>query len=108
MLSYPECPYSEKRNHPGFVDISPTLVIDTSMEMSSRVLATAWKHQNLKKISKKCSKLNFDLCRRAEIIQVGRNMHLYDVIGDASTYLRGSTSSSFHVISQLATPSQCI
>ena len=36
---YPECPYPEKRNRPGFVDISPTaLVIDTSMERSSRVL----------------------------------------------------------------------
>ena len=29
------CPYPEKRNHPGFVHISPTLVIDTSMERSS-------------------------------------------------------------------------
>ena len=27
---YPECPYPEERNPPGFVDISPTLVIDTS------------------------------------------------------------------------------
>ena len=25
------CPYPEKRNRPGFVYISPTLVIDTSM-----------------------------------------------------------------------------
>ena len=32
------CPYPEKRNRPGFVNISPTLVIDTSMERSSRVL----------------------------------------------------------------------
>ena len=32
------CPYPEKRNHPSFVNISPTLVIDTSMEMFSRVL----------------------------------------------------------------------
>ena len=32
------CPYPEKRNHPGFVNISPTLVIDTSIERSSRVL----------------------------------------------------------------------
>ena len=32
------CPYPEKRNYPGFVNISPTLVIDTSMESSSRVL----------------------------------------------------------------------
>ena len=35
---YPEFPYAEKKNRPGFVNISPTLVIDTSMERSSRVL----------------------------------------------------------------------
>ena len=32
------CPYPEKRNHHSFVNISPTLVINTSMERSSRVL----------------------------------------------------------------------
>ena len=32
------CPYPEKRNHPNFVNVSPRLVIDTSMERSSRVL----------------------------------------------------------------------
>ena len=32
------CPYPEKRNRLGFVDISSTLVIDASMERSSRVL----------------------------------------------------------------------
>ena len=32
------CPYPEKRNHLSFVNISPTLVIDTSMERFSRVL----------------------------------------------------------------------
>ena len=31
-------PYPEKRNHPTFVNINPTLVIDTSIERSSRVL----------------------------------------------------------------------
>ena len=35
---YPEFPYAEKRNRPGFVNISPTLVIDMSTERSSRVL----------------------------------------------------------------------
>ena len=35
---YPEFPYAEKRNRPGFVNISPTLIIDTSTERSSRVL----------------------------------------------------------------------
>ena len=29
------CPYPKKRNHPSFVNISPTLLIDTSMERSS-------------------------------------------------------------------------
>ena len=32
------CPYPEKRNHPSFVNVSPTLLIDASMERSSRVL----------------------------------------------------------------------
>ena len=35
------CPYSEKRNHHSFVNISPTLVIDASMERSSQVLHDA-------------------------------------------------------------------
>ena len=35
---YPDFPYAEKRNRPGFVDISPTLVIDTSTERFSRLL----------------------------------------------------------------------
>ena len=39
-------PYPEKKNHLSFVNISPTLVIDTSMEKSSRVLGTAWKPRN--------------------------------------------------------------
>ena len=38
LCPYPEFPYAEKKNHPGFVNISPTLVIDTSTERSSRVL----------------------------------------------------------------------
>ena len=37
--------------------------------------------------------IEFDLCWRAEIIQVGLNMHLYVDIGDASSSLWGSTSS---------------
>ena len=32
------CQYPEKRNHPGFVNISPILVIDSSMERSSQIL----------------------------------------------------------------------
>ena len=32
------CSYPEKRNEPGLVNISPTSVIDTSIERSSQVL----------------------------------------------------------------------
>ena len=89
---YPEFPYAKKRNRPGFVNISPTLAIDTSTERSSRVLWTK-KKNFLKKFEIEFD-LYFDLCWRAEInIQVGLNMHLYDDIGDASSSLGGSTSS---------------
>ena len=37
---YPEFPYAEKRNRPGFVNISPTIVFDTSTERSSST--TTW------------------------------------------------------------------
>ena len=76
-------PYPEKRNHPGFVNISPTLVIDTSMERSSRVLH----HGN--------PKIWFFFSNKFEIEfwLVRLNMNLYDDIGDASSSLRGSTSS---------------
>ena len=140
-------------NHLSFVNISPTLVIDTSMERYSRVLhhgnpemwkffkkfeideiefcpypefpyaekkkspwlrqyqsyisnwyvngkvftsTTTWEPKNLSFFSKKFKiefDLYFDLCWRAEIIQVGLNMHLYVDIGDASSSLWGSTSS---------------
>ena len=65
LFLYTEGPYPKKRNHPSFVDISPTLVIDASMERSSRVL----QHVNRKIwiIFQKSSKLNFDLWRRVEI-----------------------------------------
>ena len=46
--------------------------------------------------------LYFDLCWRAEIIQVGLNMHLYVDIGDASSSLRGSTSS--HILINIFLP----
>ena len=80
-------------NHFSFVNISPTLVIDTSMERSSRIL-----HNGNTKIRffSKNLKLHFDLCQRAEIVQVGLNMHLYDDIGDVSSSLRGSTSSLYY------------
>ena len=53
------CPYPEKKNNPSFVNISPTLVIDTSMERSSRVLGTAWKPQNLIFFFSKKSEIEF-------------------------------------------------
>ena len=61
---YPEFPYAEKRNRPGFVNISPTLVTDTSTERSSRVL----QHENQKNFFFFFKKfeiefdLYFDLC----------------------------------------------
>ena len=60
--------------------------------------STTWELRNLiffKKFGIEFD-LYFDLCWRAEIIQVGLNMHLYVDIGDASSSLWGSTSSSFY------------
>ena len=60
------CLYPEKRYHHSFVNISPTLVIDTLMERSSRVL-----HHGNPKIwfffFKKVRNSNFYFRRRAEI-----------------------------------------
>ena len=141
-------------NRLSFVNISPTIVIDASIEWSSRVdeyytmetqknenffkkleideiefvcrekkspwlcqyqsyisnwyvngkvftSTTTWE-PNFFFFSKKFEiefdlffDLYFDLCWRAEIIQVGLNMHLYDDIGDASSSLWGSTSSFY-------------
>ena len=74
------------------------------MERSSRVL----QHGNPKKFDS-LKKMNFDLCQRAEIVQVGLNMNLYDDIRAASSSLRGSTSSlyietQFLIIQKLFTP----
>ena len=97
ILSVPRVSVCREKNRPGFVNISPTLVIDTSTERSSRVL----QHENQKIwffFSKKFEiefDLYFDLCWRAEFIQEGLNMHLYVDIGDASSSLWGSTSSRF-------------
>ena len=59
------CLHPEKRYHHSFVNISPTLVIDTSMESFSRVL-----HHGNSKIGfffKKVRNSNFDFWRRVEI-----------------------------------------
>ena len=89
------CPHPEKRNHHRFVNISPTLVIDTSLERSSRVLHHG--NQEIWFFFSKKIEIEFDLYFvlwwRTEIIQVGFNMHLYVDIGDASSSLWGSTSS---------------
>ena len=61
---------------------------------------TTWKPKNLIFFLRKFEIVfdsYFDLCWRAEIIQVGLNMHLYVDIGDASSSLRGSTSSLYLV-----------
>ena len=57
-------------NHLSFVNISPTLVIDTSTERSSRVLQH--ENQEIWFFFHKKYEIEFDLCWRAEInIQVG-------------------------------------
>ena len=65
------CPYPEKRNRPGFIDISPTLLIDTSMERSSRILE--YGNPKIRFFFFLNVKLNFwlvyfDSCQRAKIV----------------------------------------
>ena len=64
-------------NYLSFVNISPTLVIITSME-------GLHEYYTMELIGVIILSIN---------IQVGLNMHLYDDIGDASSSLRGLTSS---------------
>ena len=56
------CLYPEKRNRPGFVDISPTLVIDTSMDRSSLVLVQHWNPKNYNFFSKKFEIDKIEFC----------------------------------------------
>ena len=60
-------PYPEKRRHHSFVNISPTptLVIDASMERSSRVPTTTWKYKNLIFFFKKVWNSNFWLVTKS-------------------------------------------
>ena len=85
------CLYPEKRNHPSLVNISPTLVNDTSMEMFSRVLL----HGNPKNwISfKKRSKFNFDLCWRAEIT-LASSISVLHLVND--TWMERSSRILYH------------
>ena len=137
------CPYPEKRNHPSFVNVSPTLVIDTSMERSSRVLqhgnpkiwiffqksskfefllsTKSWNHHSFVNISPTLV-IDTSMERSSRVVQHGnpeiwfffkkvRNIiwlvlkswnqhssrsHLYVDIGDASSSLWGSTSSYYY------------
>ena len=67
---YPEFPYAEKRNRPGFVNVSPTLVIDTSTEWSSSTTTREPKIWFF--VFQKKFEIEYDSCWRAEInIQVG-------------------------------------
>ena len=59
LCPYPEFLYAEKKNRPGFVNTSPTEVIDTSTERSSRVLQHG--NQKLYFFSRKFE-IEFDLC----------------------------------------------
>ena len=56
---YPDFPFAKKRNRPDFVDISPTLVIDTSTKRYLRVLQLGNQNFFLKKFE---FELYFDLC----------------------------------------------
>ena len=47
------CLVPEKKNRPSFVDISPTLVIDTSMERSSSTTGYSMETQKVDFFSKK-------------------------------------------------------
>ena len=44
---YPEFPYAEKKNHPGFVNISPALVIDSYVNEKVFTSTTTWEPKNL-------------------------------------------------------------
>ena len=96
---YPEFLYAEKRNRPGFVNTSPTLVIDTSMERFSRVL----QHGNQKiwffffKKVRNWIWLVFWLMLKSWNQHSSRS-HLYVDIGDASSSLWGSTSSFIMIL----------
>ena len=93
-----------KKNRPGFCQYQSYI---SNWYVNGKVFTstTAWEPKKLiffffsKKFGIEFD-FYFDLCWRAEIIQVGLNMHLYVDIGDASSSLWGSTSSwRFSVVS---------
>ena len=102
--TYPEFPYAERKNLPCLRQYQSYI---SNWYANGKVFTstTTWEPKNLIFFSKKFEiefDLYFDLCWRAEIIQVGLNMHLYVDIGDASSSLWGSTSSSFLFLTSYA------
>ena len=92
---YPEFPYAEKKKSPWLRQYQ-SYIINWYVNGKVFTSTTTWEPKNLIFFSKKFEiefDLYFDLCWRAEIIQVGLNMHLYVDIGDASSSLWGLTSS---------------
>ena len=94
---YPEFPYAEKKKTPWLRQYQSYI---SNWYVNGKVFTstTTWEPKNLIFFSRMFEiefDLYFDLCWRADIIQVGLNMHLYDDIGDASSSLWGSTSSLF-------------
>ena len=91
---YPEFPYAEKKKSPWLRQYQSYI---SNWYVNGKVFTstTTWEPKNLIFFFK--FEIEFDLyfglCWRAEIIQVGLNMHLYVDIGDASSSLWGSTSS---------------
>ena len=80
-----------KENHHSFVNICPTLVIDTSMERSSRVLQHG--NPNFDYFFKKFE-IEFWLVLKSWNHYSSRSQHdIDDDIGDASSYFRESISS---------------
>ena len=79
------CLYPEKKNHPSFVNISPTLVIDTSMERSSRVVQQGNPKIWFSFFKEVRNWILTCILNCAEELKSTFNMHLYDDIGDASS-----------------------
>ena len=94
FCSYPEFPYAEKKT--PWLRQYQSYISNWYVNGKVFTSTTTWEPKNLIFFSRKFEiefDFYFDLCWRAEIIQVGLNMHLYVDIGDASWSLWGSTSS---------------
>ena len=93
---YLEFPYAEKKKTPWLRQYQ-SYISNWYINREVFTSTTTWEpKKKLISFSRKFEiefDLYFDLCWRAEIIQVGLNMHLHVDIGDASSSLWGSTSS---------------